>query len=243
MDVTPRTEALRIAKGLIASHGMAAHMNKYNRDLLSREVTAETTGLRYEYHLDATKSTWADANPSCTVSIVYNLDPAGSRLMPDGSMVVDSFLRLGVSASGSDMNMDTFRQRESMITMLGMLCEMLQASLPQKLTLTMETAAQVADRTQRTMEQMVGIEIFDNIGAQALKGLRKNGSGRTFRLTEAYKSNSGKYPASGTYRFRQVRLTDRRGRPKDVAFYTMRVLGNDGTVPPVVVVRRVDEFA
>ena len=241
MDTAARTEALRTAKGLIASHGMVAHMNKYNRDLLSREVTAETTGLRYEYQLDPAKTTWSSNNPSCTLAVVYNLDPAGSKFASNGDMIVDATLRISVSASASDMELDTFCQRESMISMLVMLCEMLQASLPQKLTLTMETANEVADRVRRSTEQLVGSEIFDNIGAPALKGLRKNGASRTFRLTEAYRSKSGNYPDAGTYRFRQVRVTDRRGRPKEVAFYTMRVLGSDGTVPPVVMVWRVSE--
>lgn len=241
MNTAPRTEALRTAKALIGAHGLVAHMNKYNRDNLSREVLHDTTGLRYEFLLDPNRNSWAAANPSCTVSVQYTSDPAGGRVDASGGMVVDYALRITVSASATDMDVETFRQRESMMSMLGMLCEMLHASLPETMTLVMETAEELADKKQRSKEQLIGQEIFSNIGSAVLKGLRKGGAARTFRLTEQYHSTAGEYPAQGTYRFRHVRLVDRRGRPKDIAFYTFRVLSGDGTVPPVVAVRRVPE--
>ena len=245
MDATPRTEALRLAKTLIGSHGVVAHMNKYNRDMLAREVTHDSLGLRYEFQLDPTRNSWSEENPSCTLNVVYNSDPKGSRIALDGAMVVDNTLRVSVSASGNNMDLEVLRRRESMVSMLGMLAEMLTVTLPPTITLTLETPEAVADNARRVLEQKVGQQIFNNLHANALtsplKGLRVGGASRSFRLTNAYTSDDGKYPASGTYRFRHVRLTDRRGRPKDTVYYSIRVTGNDDTVPPVVSVRRVLE--
>lgn len=242
MDSTPRTAALRTAKMLIGSHGMVAHMNKYNRELLTRDVTEGATGLRYDFNLNPEVSSWSDSNPSCTLAVTYAVDPKGARTDPTGAMVIDNFLRVAVSASANDMSLETLKRREGMITMLGMLGEMLTNTLPHQLTLTMETAEQVVERTKRAAEQFVGQQIYDNLGASAFKGLRAGGTSRSFRLTPAYSSNDGKYPESGTYRFRHVRSTSRNGRPKDVIHYSIRVYSaGDGSIPPTVAVRRLPE--
>jgi hypothetical protein len=241
MDSTPRTAALRTAKMLIGSHGMVAHMNKYNRELLTRDVTEGATGLRYDFNLNPEMSSWSDANPSCTLAVSYAVDPKGARTDAEGGMVIDNFLRVAVTASGNDMTLETLKRREGMITMLGMLGEMLTNTLPQQLTLTMETAAEVAERTKRAAEQFVGQQIYDNLGSKAFKGLRAGGSYRSFRLTPTYASVDGKYPEPGTYRFRHVRSTSRNGRPKEVVHYSIRVYGgSDGSLPPTLAIRRVE---
>ena len=87
----------------------------------------------------------------------------------------------------------------------------------------------------------LGKQIYDNLGDAAFKGLRIGGSSRALRLTPAYVSATGKYPDPGTYRFRHVRRADRRGYPKDVANYSIRVYGcGDGTLPPSIAIRRVE---
>ena len=240
MDHSTRMTALKTAKALIGSHGLAAHMNKYNLDQLAREVYEDTSGFRIEFHLDPKASAWSDHNPSCTLLLNYVADPKGSHLGDDKSMVLDSHLNLRVGSSANDMTLETLRRRESMISLLGMLCEMLSASLPAKVTSVIETPAEHADRVQRAMEQTVGQQIFAALGTEAFKGLRKNGSQRSFRLSPTYSSPDGKYPESGTYRFRHVRSTDSRGRPRDVAYYSIRVYGSDGSVPPTGAIRRVD---
>jgi hypothetical protein len=239
MDAFPRIEALRTAKMLIASHGIVAHMNKYNQDVLARDVQDGTIGLRYDFHIDPLRNGWADANPSCSLNVVYVTDPKGSRIDETGAMVVDNFLRITVSASSGDMTLDVFRRREGMLSMLGMLCEMLQEVLPPKLSLIMETPQMVVDNARKAFEQQVGQQIFANLGPDAFKGLRRDGVGRSFRLTSAYSSPDGKYPETGTYRFRHVRVTDRRGHARDVAYYSIKAFGSDGTVPPTVSIRRV----
>lgn len=241
MDTTPRIEALRTAKAIIASHGMVAHMNKYNRDVLAREVTDGSMGMRYDFNLDPSRSAWHESNPSVTLGVVYNADPKGAQLNSEGAMVLDNYLRVVVSTSGGDMDLETLKRRESMVSMLAMLGEMLTTMLPQKITLTMESPAQVAERTQRAAEQLVGKQIYDNLGESAFKGLRAGGSYRSFRLTSAYVSTTGKYPDPGTYRFRHIRHVDRRGNPKEVVHYSIRVFGGgDGSLPPTVAIRRVD---
>jgi hypothetical protein len=240
MDHSARHSALRTAKALIGSHGLAAHMNKYNQDQLAREVHEDTVGFRYDFHLDPKASAWSDQNPSCTLLLNYVVDPKGTRLADDKSMVLDGYLNVRVTASGNDMTLETFRKREAMMSMMDMLCEMLLASLPRKVTSLMETATEVADRVQRTMEQAVGHQISLALGSEAFKGLRKNGTARSFRLPPTYASPDGKYPDAGTYRYRQVRSTDSRGRPRDVAYYSIRVYGSDGSIPPSLSIRRFD---
>lgn len=239
MDPTPRIEALRTAKMIIASHGIVAYMNKYNQDVLARDVQENTIGLRYDFHIDPSKNSWSEANPSCSLNISYSSDPKGSRIDETGAMVVDNTLRITLSTSAGEMDPVMFRRREGMLSMLGMLCEMLQEVLPQKLTLVMETPQVVADNARKSFEQQVGQQIFTNLGPDAFKGLRRDGVGRSFRLTPAYSSPDGKYPETGTYRFRHVRVTDRRGHARDVAYYSIKAFGSDGTVPPTISIRRV----
>lgn len=243
MDTAPRIEALRTAKMLIASHGLVAHMNKYNRDSLARDMQDDADGLRYDFHLDPTKTSWSDSNPSCSLLVRYTVDPKGNRIDETGAMVLDNTLRVAISASANDMDVETFRRRESMLTMLGMLCDMLSEVLPSKLTLIMQTPQVVVDNARKAFEQQVGQQIFKDLGGSAFKGLRcDSAGGRTIRLTSAYASPDGKYPESGTYRFRHVRTMDRRGNARDVAYYSIRVFGNDGTVPPTVSIRRVSSL-
>lgn len=238
MDHTARTEAYKTAKALITSHGVVRYMNKYSRDLLSREVTVDSTALRYEFILDPTRDSWSASNPTCSLSVVYVPETRGARVADDGAVVIDSNLRVTLGLSGSDMTTDVARQRESMVSMLMMLCEMLEATLPKQITSLVETPEQAAEKKKRAFEQAVGQQIVDNIGLSALKGLRSDGTARSFRLTGAYTSSDGKYPEAGTYHFKRIRLTDRRGRPKDITHYSIRVFGTDGTAPPTVSVRR-----
>lgn len=226
---------------MIASHGLVEHMNKYNRDTLAREITPECQHFRCEFHLDPTRSSWSDSNPSCTLLVSYNADPNGARTAEDGSTVMDSFLRIRVGASGSDMDSRMLKSRESMVTMLSMLVEMLETMLPEKVTSLLETSAVAAERVQREAEQVVGRQIFDNLGEAAFKGLRAGGSARSFRLTPTYSSADGKFPSPGTYRFKHVRYRDRKGYPKEVVHYSIRVYGGgDGSLPPSVSIRRVE---
>jgi hypothetical protein len=240
MDNAARTTALKTAKALIKTHGLMGHMNKYNQDQLAREVYEADAGFRCDFHLDPKASAWADQNPSCSIILSYTVDPKGTRLADDRSTVLDHHLSVRISANGNDMTMETFRKREALMSMTNMLCEMLIASLPRKVTSMMETAAETADRVQRAMEQTVGHQIFLALGTAAFKGLRKNGTARSFRLPTTAASTDGKYPDTGTYRYRQVRSTDSLGRPREVAHYSIRVYGSDGTVPPSLSIRRVD---
>lgn len=240
MDNTTRTQALTIAKALISSHGLSNHMNKYNREAISREIRDDTTGLRYDFHLDPFADSWSSTNPSCSLSVVYELDPKGSRIADDGSVVVDSTLRVGVTLSGSEMSVETLRRREGMVTLLGMLCELLTASLPSKVTSLLETREQAIERRKLASEQLIGDQIMKNIGHAALKGLRRGGTPRRVRLTEAYTSKTGDYPEAGTYRYRYVRSVDNRGRPREMVHYLMKVHVAANGEPPGVTIQRLN---
>jgi hypothetical protein len=242
MDHSARIEALRMAKAIIASHGITFHMNKYTRDHLAREVLPETCALKYDFNLDPTRDSWSSNNPSCSVNVgyVHNAN-AGPQLAEDGSRILVQPLRVTVSASASDMDIDTLRKREGMISLLSMLCDMLTASLPSVVVSTIETAAEIGDRKQREIEQVIGQEIANNINVNSLKGLRRGGTSRTYRLTEAYTSSTGKYPPPGTYRFRHIRSTDSRGRPREIANYILRVIGDGVNYPPLVTACRLKD--
>lgn len=241
MDHSARIEALRTAKAVIASHGITFHMNKYTRDLLSREVLPDSIALKYDFQLDPARDSWSSSNPTCSVRVGYEQTTRGGRVTEDGSLVSDQHLRITVSASASDMDLETLRRREGMISLLSMLCDMLNETLPPVVVSTIESAAEIQDRKQRESEQTIGQEIVHNINPHSLKGLRRGGASRTYRLTEAYASSTGKYPPPGTYRFRHVRSTDSRGRPREVANYTLRVMGDGVNSPPIVMVWRLKD--
>lgn len=240
MDHSARMNALATAKTVIAAHGLTAHMNKYNRDLLSTPVQLSHSGIRYDFHLDPTRDSWAPHNPSCTLGVSYAADPRGAQQDESGSTVLTQHLRISGTVSGNDMTLDVMRRRENMMSLFTMLCEMLTATLPQTVVSVLETPAEAAARKQTSMEQLVGSEIIMALGPDAVKGLRRDGAARSFRLGPNYASSSGKYPDSGTYRYKHVRQVDRRGRPKDIAYYSIRVYGTDGTTPPTLSIRRVD---
>lgn len=242
MDATIRMEALRVAKGLVCAHGIMTHMSKHNRATLAQDVKPDTIGLRYDFQLDPNQNQWAAGNPSCSLSIMYTSDSAGSYINEAGFMVIDNVLRITVSTSSNDMSLSVLRRREGMIAMLEMLGEVLTAALPPRITLTLQTPAEIEDSARRTSEQVVSAQIFANLGAEAFKGMRCNGSARVHRLTEGYASHDGKFPEPGQYRFRHVRSTDRKGYPKEIAYYLLRVLPASENVPPLVSIRRVEEF-
>ena len=240
MDHSARTEALKIAKSLISSHGIAVNMNKYNRNMLARTIDDEMSCIRYDFHLDPEKDSWHSSNPSCTLSVIYNSDAKGSRVAENGDVVVDSYMRLGVSASASDMDIPTLKKRESMLTMLTMLCEMLHASLPPIVTSIVMTSEESKAKKQREFEQTVAYQIAQNIGPDTLTGLRRNGNSKFKRMSEDYLKSNERYPSSGTYRYRHIRRTDSRGRVREEAAYVFRVSGGDGPLPPSIAIRRVD---
>lgn len=240
MDYTDRMRALTMAKTLISSHGLTTHMSKHSRDMLAREVRQDSAGFRYEFLIDPTRDSWAASNPGCSLAVTYDPDPKGSRFDEAGAMVIDHTLRIGVSMSGNDMTVEVMRKREQMVVLVGMLCDMLVASLPKTVTILMETPEQVIDARRRAEEQVIGEQIMKNVGVGVLKGLRRGGTPRHVRLTEAYMSKDGDYPKTGTYRYRFVRSTDGRGRPREVVHYLMKVYPCGVGNPPSVTIQRVD---
>ena len=240
MDNTPRIDALRLAKSLIGSHGIVFHMNKYNRDMLSHEVRPDSTGIRYDFLLDPQRDSWSDRNPSCSLSISYGSESKGGRMDDAGAMVLDHQRRISISASGNDMDLETFRRRESMVSQLAMLCEMLESSLPQKITTVLETPEEVTDRKQRASEQLTSMNIVRELGESVLRGLRRGGRPRHKHIPDSYASAYGALPATGTYRYRHIKTVDRRGMPREIHYYTLTVYGGASS-SPMVSIRRLKE--
>lgn len=223
MDSSRRTEALRLAKQCISTHGMVNYMNKYNRDLLSRPVEDGTTGLRYEFHMDPLVTTWSVSNPSCTLLVTYSPSHAGTRMNEAGDAIVDHLLRVAVSTSATDMDVAMLLRRENMVASLGMLCELLQASVPPLVEVCTETAAEREARRAADHEQVTSSRIMDHVGHDTLKGLVSGGRPRLATLGDSYVTSFGSYPECGRYRFKKVMTTDRRGRPRDVRHYVIDV--------------------
>jgi len=238
MDHTTRIAALKMGKAIISTHGLVGHMDKYNRDLLTREVLPDTTGLFYEFRLDPTLNGWSANNPSITLRVVYNPVSSGTRVTDEGSVVQDYTLRLSVGTESRDMDLDMCRRREAMMSLTMMLCDVLNESLPHTVTSTVSTAEEAIDARNRAAEQRVGEAIIANIGTSSLKGLRTDGNPASRRLTGAYSSATGDYPSPGTYRYRHVRRVDSRGRAKEFVHYSIRVFASSGD-PPLVSIRRV----
>lgn len=236
MDASQRRQALQLAKGIIVSHGMMNYMNKYNKDQLSRQPDDGTTGLRYEYHLDPTITSWSACNPTCTLSITYAVSPAGARVDEAGDTVVDNTLRISVSASATDMDVSMLQRREGMISSLGMLCELLQATLPPVVQVRLETATETAARKNAEKEQQVAFRIVDHIGEPALKGLVSGGRPRVVTLDSSY---ADKYPEPGRYRFKRIISTDRRGRPRETRYYVLNVFERPNDVGRIVMIQRI----
>lgn len=240
-DVTLRTEVLKTAQSLVSTHGITAHMTKWNAAVLTREVTDSMNSLRYDFHLDPNVNSWTPTNPSVILVVAY--DPLReTRQNEDGDTVVDHVRRVTITASATEMTLDTVKKRESMLSMVTLLCEMLESTLPPTVTTVSETSAAREDRLKRAAEQVVGDMIYKNLPSSLFLGLRRGGAGKNATLRDTYLTAAGHYPPRGVYRFRRVRKVDSRGRQKDVVYYTLQVHPvSDPLTPPVVTVRRVEE--
>jgi len=242
MDHSARTAALRTAKTIIASHGISYHLNKYHRDQLARNTDDSSNGVRYDFQLDPARDSWHSSNPGCSICVNYVAESSSGKPDETGAIVLDSNLRVTVSATASDMNVEVFRQREEMISLLSMLCDILTATLPATVRSILETPEENVEKTRRRAEQAVGTKIVTNIGGVVeLKGLRRGGAGRSFRLTDSYSNTYGQYPDQGTYRYRHVKSVYRHGNPREITNYVFRVFASTPDRPPLVTAHRLED--
>jgi hypothetical protein len=189
--------------------------------------------------MDPLVTSWSVNNPSCTLSIAYSPSPAGARMNEAGDTIVDHLLRVAVSTSATDMDVALLLRRENMVASLGMLCELLQASVPPLVEICTETAAEREARRVADHEQVTSSRIMDHVGHDTLKGLVSGGRARLVLLGDSYVTSFGSYPECGRYRFKKIVTTDRRGRPRDVRHYVIDVASrHEGRT---VGVRRVKE--
>jgi hypothetical protein len=219
MDRSAITSALKIAKGIVTSHGISTYLTQHMRNVAARPVEPTDTGFRLDYCLDPERSPWQD-NPGCSIHVSYIPSPKGSVVREGGDLVHDYNLSITVRAGSDDMTISRLRVREVLVSNLSMLCDMLEASLPPVATVIVMTAEQHKAKTELAAEQIVGWNIHDRLGHDSLKGLRKGGRSKLFH-------NNGIAP-DGTYRYTHVRRKNSRGVVTDQAKYVMRV--NGGTL-------------
>jgi len=215
MDRTPITAALVTAKTIVMSHGISGYLPPHMKTVGARPVEPTDNGFRLDYVLDPIKSMWKD-NPGCSIYVGYS-QTQGQRTAEDGSLVQDHHLSVTVRASADDMTIKRMKEREVMISNLMMLCEMLEATLPQTVTVVVMTQEKFKDKTQRELEQATGALIHDALGLNAFKGLRKGGRSRFFLNPSGF--------ASGTYNYAHVRRRNSRGYPIETAKYVISVQG------------------
>jgi hypothetical protein len=216
MDRTPITAALVTAKTIVMSHGISGYLPPHMKTVGTRPVEPTDSGFRLEYVLDPSRSMWQD-NPGCSIHVSYMASKTGQRTTEEGAVVLDHHLNISVRASTDDMTIKRLKEREGMISNLTMLCEMLEVTLPQTVTVVVMTQEQFKDKTQRELEQATGALIHDALGLNAFKGLRKGGRSRFFRNPSGF--------ASGTYNYAHVRRRNSRGYPIETAKYVISVQG------------------
>ena len=225
MDRSSITAALNVARGLVLSHGIANHMNAYSRKQASAEISESAGVVRFDFVLDPNKSMWGSDNPCCSIVVGYAADPKGARQHEDGSVVMDHFRYVTCRAGTEDINLARFREREAMLNNLVMLGEMIESVLPPSLTILIMSSEDAKEKRRREGEQLVGSLIHESIGAHSLKGLRKGGSSRVFRL-----HMTASPPAEGRYEYTHIRRRNSRGQAVDKAKYVIRVHGETCSV-------------
>lgn len=220
MDRSSIAAALNMAKGLVLSHGITNHMNAYARKQAAAEINESHSVIRFDFVLDPNKSMWGSDNPGCSIVVGYMADPKGVRQHEDGSLVMDHFRYVTCRAGTEDITLVRFREREVMLNNLVMLGEMIEAVLPQVATALVLSPEEAKEKSRREGEQLVGGLIHESIGSHSLKGLRKGGSSRVFRL-----HTMASLPAEGRYEYTHVRRRNSRGQAVDKAKYVIRVHG------------------
>lgn len=220
MNRTQIKEALEKARLVIASHGMVAHMPTYFKSSLMNPVSDYADSLSYEFYLDPNKSGYASDNYSCALNVFYR---SAADVERDGGIYRDSKLRVTIRIGSADVTVHQLTARENMVASLGMLAQMIEATIPKTLTTTVMTPEALKEKRQIEHEQKVAAKIFEIIGKDAVKNLRTGGKSRLIRIPEKYAETWGAMPEPGRYRFDQVRYTNRRGQIKDRAGYVFVV--------------------
>ena len=223
MDKSQLVAHLETARSLIAAHGIVAHMTEYSRSRLGNPVTPEDICLRFEFCLDPKKATWDPSNASVTLALDFR---GGDQFEVDGDTLRNYKSRVRVSFSAGDVDVDSLRRRENMMSTVVMLMEMLTTTLPQQVTLVVATAQQKADEARKRELLDAGKELGRFIESSATKGLRTGGKSRTVPFPTRYIEKHGAPLADGVYPYKQVRRWNRRGDASEVANYSLRVRVN-----------------
>jgi len=240
MDSVTVRSALEKAKLIVLNHGMVAHMSPYNKGNLERGTVADDDdSLSFEFVLDPSKSSWDDSNCRLTLTVQYR---SSGDVMLNGDRVRHSARHIRFHWNSGMGTVELLTSRESMISNLMLLNELLVVALPEKVSRVVQTAAQIEAEKKAELDRLTAHHIAHHIGKDAMRGLRTGGRSRTVYITPEYLQNSPsvrEYPAVGTYVYEQIRRTDRRGRVKESVRYSFRVMHPAGVTAPAVLVRRV----
>lgn len=216
MDRTQLKEALEKARLVIASHGMIAHMPSYYKSALMTPVANTSDRLSYEFYLDPNKSGYAADNYNCALNVYYQ---SSSDIERDGGIYRDFTSKISIRLGSSEITVDALSARENMIASLAMLAQVVEATIPKMITVTVMTPEDLKEKKRLEYEQKTARRIFDVVGKNSTKNLRTGGKPRISRIPEKYAEEYGSMPEVGRYRFDQIRRVDRSGRIVDRAGY------------------------
>lgn len=220
MDYGLIKNALETARGMIAAHGIVNYMSEHSKNILAMPVCDGVTSVRFEFSLHPAQASWSSSNASCALVVDYN---GGNYYDVSGDTYRDFTSKIRVSHSSGEITLAMFKARENMMSTIMLLVEMINAVLPEKITVVTETAAQKAEVARNEFLRKIGNQIGKNLGYAAFKGIRSGGKRRIRELSTDYVEKHGEMPADGVYPYRQVRRWNRRGEPAEVAKYTIFV--------------------
>jgi hypothetical protein len=222
MDRSPLMNALKLAKDVISTHGIIEYMNENSRNwALNRPVEDANDGIQFDFSLEPKKSPWDPANCGFCLRVNYTTDGVDREIL--GGVYRNYTRRVKVNYSSGEVTTNNFKQRENMLSSLLLLCEMLEAVLPERIQVTVLTEQEAAEKKKLLLEQKIATDIFNSVGPSSIKNLRKGGKGKIVRIPQTYVEEYGKFPETGDYRFHHVAQYDRRGFEKVTNTYILKV--------------------
>ena len=222
MDRSPLTNALRMAKDVISTHGIVQYMNENSKNwALNRPIEDPSDGIQFDFSLDPKKSPWDSYNCSFCLRVNYATDGIDREI--SGGVYRNYKRKVKINYSSAEVTTKNCKSRENLISSLLMLCEMLESLLPKDIQLTVFTEQEVLEKKKLFEEQKVSVDIFNSVGPSYIKNLRKGGKGKIARIPESYAQDHGSFPETGDYRFRYDHQYDRRGFPKKTNTYILKV--------------------
>lgn len=219
-NMTAIKDALEVVRGIVSAHGITHYMQAHSKNTLSHPLDLGTTSVRYEFSLDTSQPYWVANNPSCTLAIDYS---GGDHYDVSGDTHRNYKAKIRLQYSSGEVSLQNMKPREDMMSTIMLVAEMINAVIPQKITVVTETFAQKEEASRQNAQRLIGDRIGKSYGRLAMKGIRSGGKKRTLTFPAAYLEKYGEPPPEGSYPFKQIRRWNRRGDAVEVVNYTLFV--------------------